>query len=113
MWKMFAVTCLLMVATATVFAADNWPNWRGPTLNGVSTETGLPTTWSATENVAWKLPLPAYSGSTPIIWGERIFLSVATDSRSGSLELWAVDRTKPSVAWKKPIADGNHIERKQ
>ena len=112
MRKMFAVTCVLMVATATVFA-DNWPNWRGPTLNGVSTETGLPTTWSATENVAWKLPLPAYSGSTPIIWGERIFLSVATDSRSGSLELWAVDRTKPSVAWKRPIADGNHIERKQ
>jgi outer membrane protein assembly factor BamB len=73
----------------------------------------LPTTWSATQNVAWKLPLPAYSGSTPIIWGERIFLSVATDSRSGSLELWAVDRSKPSVAWKKPIAGGNHIERKQ
>ena len=112
MRKMFAVTCVLMVATATVFA-DNWPNWRGPTLNGVSTETGLPTTWSATENVAWKLPLPAYSGSTPIIWGERIFLSVATSSNSGSLELWAVDRAKPSVAWKRPIAGGNHIERKQ
>jgi len=112
MRKMFAVTCVSMLATATLFAND-WPNWRGPTLNGVSAETGLPTTWSATENVAWKLPLPAYSGSTPIIWGDRIFLSVATDSRSGSLELWAVDRTKPEVLWKRPIADGNHIERKQ
>jgi outer membrane protein assembly factor BamB len=112
MRNLFAVLCVCLVAPVTVFA-DNWPTWRGPTLNGVSTETGLPTTWSATENVAWKLPLPAYSGSTPIIWGERIFLSVATDSRSGSLELWAVDRTKPSVAWKRPIAGGNHIERKQ
>ena len=112
MRSLFAVLCVCLVATVTVFA-DNWPTWRGPTLNGVSTETGLPTTWSATNNVAWKLPLPAYSGSTPIIWGERIFLSVATDSRSGSLELWAVDRSKPAIAWKKPIAGGNHIERKQ
>jgi outer membrane protein assembly factor BamB len=110
--KSFAVLCVCLVASVTLFA-DNWPNWRGPTLNGVSAETGLPTTWSPTQNVAWKLPLPAYSGSTPIIWGERIFLSVATDSRSGSLELWAVDRSKPTVAWKKPIATGNHIERKQ
>ena len=112
MKSLFAVLCVCLVTTATLLA-DNWPNWRGPTLNGVSAETGLPTTWSATQNVAWKLPLPAYSGSTPIIWGERIFLSVATDSRSGDLELWAVDRSKPSVAWKKPIAGGNHIERKQ
>src|SRR5262245_13959472 len=113
MRKLFWVTCALMAATTTIFAADNWPNWRGPTLNGVSAETGLPTTWSATQNVAWKLPLPAYSGSTPIIWGERIFLSVATDSRSGSLELWAIDRTKPTIPWKTPIGGGNHIERKQ
>ena len=112
MKKLFAVLSVCLVGGATLFA-DNWPNWRGPTLNGVSPETGLPTTWSATDNVAWKLPLPAYSGSTPIIWGERIFLSVATDSRSGDLELWAVDRSKPTVAWKRPIAGGNHIERKQ
>jgi outer membrane protein assembly factor BamB len=112
MKKSFAVLCVCLAASVTLFA-DNWPTWRGPTMNGVSTETGLPTTWSPTQNVAWKLPLPAYSGSTPIIWGERIFLSVATDSRSGSLELWAVDRSKPTIAWKKPIAAGNHIERKQ
>ena len=112
MRKLIAVTGVLMMAGATLLA-DNWPNWRGPALNGVSTETGLPTKWSATENIAWKLPLPAYSGSTPIIWGERIFLSVATDSRTGDLELWAIDRTGPTVAWKRPIAGGNHIERKQ
>src|SRR5688500_5168546 len=95
MRKLIAVTGVLMLAGATLLA-DNWPNWRGPTLN-----------------VAWKLPLPAYSGSTPIIWGERIFLSVATGSKSGNLELWAIDRSKPTVAWKRPIAGGNHIERKQ
>jgi outer membrane protein assembly factor BamB len=61
----------------------------------------------------WKLPLPAYSGSTPIIWGDRIFLNVATAANSGTLELWAIDRSTKSVAWKRPIAGGNHSERKQ
>src|SRR5262245_33491633 len=44
------------------------------------------------ENVAWKIPLPAYSGSTPIVWGDMIFLNVATGANTGQLELWAIDR---------------------
>ena len=96
MRKLLTATCVLLVASATVVSA-NWPNWRGPTLNGVSTETGLPSTWSPTQNVAWKLPLPAFSGSTPIIWGDRVFLNVATARDTGALELWAIDRTKRCI----------------
>ena len=66
-----------------------------------------------TQNVAWKLPLPAYSGSTPIIWGNTIFLNMATAANTGALELWAVDRAQQTVLWKRPIADENHMERKQ
>jgi outer membrane protein assembly factor BamB len=66
-----------------------------------------------TKNVAWKLQLPAYSGSTPIIWGETIFLNVATGTNTGELELWAIDRNKPAVLWKRPIAGGNNMQRKQ
>jgi outer membrane protein assembly factor BamB len=66
-----------------------------------------------TTNVAWRLALPAYSGSTPIIWGDTIFLNVATGANTGTLELWAVDRQKQAVAWKRPLADTNHMERKQ
>jgi outer membrane protein assembly factor BamB len=66
-----------------------------------------------TRNVAWTLRLPAYSGSTPIIWGDTIFLNVATAANTGALELWAVDRRTRSVAWKRPLADTNHMERKQ
>ena len=66
-----------------------------------------------TKNVAWKIPLPAYSGSTPIISGGMIFLNVATAPNTGALELWAVDRRKQAVAWKRPLADTNHMERKQ
>ena len=67
----------------------------------------------ATKNVSWKLPLPAYSGSTPIIWGDTIFLNVATGTNTGVLELWAIDRNKQAVNWKRPLADSNHMERKQ
>jgi outer membrane protein assembly factor BamB len=64
-------------------------------------------------NIAWKLRLPAYSGSTPIIWGDTIFLNVATGTNTGELELWAVDRRTQSVSWKRQIAPTNHMERKQ
>src|SRR5215203_1426359 len=66
-----------------------------------------------TKGIAWKLPLPAFSGSTPIIWGETIFLNVATGTNTGDLELWAIDRTKQSVTWKRPLAAGNNMQRKQ
>ncbi len=92
---------------------ENWPQWRGPALNGVSAERGLPRTWSATEQIAWKLPMPSRSGATPIVWGDRIFLNVATAEFTGALELWAVDRTKRAVVWKKPLGGGNKQGRKQ
>jgi len=113
MRKLLPLVCLSILAASTTLLADNWPHWRGPTHDGVSKETGLPIKWSATEGVAWKMPLPAYSGSTPIIWGDTIFLNMATANGTGDLELWAVDRNKQEVSWKRPIAGGNHIERKQ
>src|SRR4029453_17628381 len=97
-------------------SAENWPQWRGPSLNGLSAEKNLPVRWSKTENITWKLPLPAWSGSTPIVWGDRIFLSVADDLRhreGENLFLWSIDRTKGTVLWKRPLGGGNHQERKQ
>ncbi len=66
-----------------------------------------------TKGIAWKLPLPAYSGSTPIIWGDTIFLNVATGSNTGVVELWSIDRNKQAVNWKRQLTDSNHMERKQ
>jgi outer membrane protein assembly factor BamB len=90
--------------------AENWPAWRGPSANGVSRETNLPVKWSKTENIAWRLALPEWSGSTAIIWGERIFLNVAQGTE---LYLWCVDRTKGEPLWKKHLSGNNHRERKQ
>jgi len=102
--------------TIQTLQAENWPQWRGPALNGVSSEKNLPIKWSQTENIAWKLALPAWSGSTPIIWGDRIFLNVADDLKvknGDNLHLWCVDRVKGTVLWQRPIGGGNHQERKQ
>ncbi len=100
----------LLTTFATGLAADNWPAWRGPTRDGVSTETDLPIRWGPDENIAWKLQMPAWSGSTPIIWGERIFLNVADGQ---DLWLWSLDRAKGDLLWKQHLSGGDHKERKQ
>ncbi len=66
---------LLLASASRRRAADNWPQWRGPVGDGVSHETHLPTQWSATDNIAWKLTLPGSGGSTPAVWGDRVFVT--------------------------------------
>jgi outer membrane protein assembly factor BamB len=105
-----AVCAAVILAGATLSA--NWPAWRGPTRDGVSTETSLPLKWSQSENIAWKLPLPQWSGATPIIWDDTIFLNVA-EADGNHLSLWAVERSSGKPKWKRPLGGGNHRERKQ
>ncbi|HXG64553.1 MAG TPA: PQQ-binding-like beta-propeller repeat protein [Blastocatellia bacterium] len=105
---LFAPAIILLAIT--IGLAENWPQWRGPNLNGVSNEKNLPLKWSAEENVTWKLAMPSWSGSTPIIWGERIFLNVADGD---NLFLWCVDRNAGKLLWSKPLGGGNVRMRKQ
>jgi hypothetical protein len=100
---------ILLAALPGLVMAGNWPQWRGPMANGLSEETNLPTKWTTTENITWKLPLPGLSGSTPIVWGNHIFLNVA---EGGSLFLWAVDREKGAALWKQHLGDGDNKQRK-
>jgi outer membrane protein assembly factor BamB len=165
--RKFVLTLALVITAAGIdLLAQNWPHWRGPNNDGISTEKNLPDTWSATcagtadfaspspavggpsaetadqpppgagqrkpntnfegrpivptvcanietKNVAWRLPLPAFSGSTPIIWGNTVFLNVATGTNTGELELWAIDRDKQAVIWKRQLIDANQMQRKQ
>src|SRR5262245_20067896 len=59
---------LLTLALTGAALADNWPAWRGRRGDGHSTETTAPLRWSRTENVRWKVPLPADGNSTPVVW---------------------------------------------
>ena len=91
--------------------AENWPNWRGPTRDGISAETNLPVEWDTEQNIAWKRAMPAWSGSTPVIWNELIFINVAVDD--DNLELWCLDRNTGETQWARPLSDGNRRLRKQ
>src|SRR5215207_10150187 len=108
--KLLAFVCTIMVASAGAARGGNWPQWRGPHLNGTSDERNLPVKWTAEENVAWKLPLPGLSGSTPIVWNERVFLNVA---EGDDLFLWCVDRRQGKPLWKQRFGGGNVKMRKQ
>ena len=66
---------VLPVLTAFEAAARNWPQWRGPSGAGVSSESGLPTTWGAGKNVAWRASLAGLGTSSPIVWGDTVFVT--------------------------------------
>ena len=120
---------------------ENWPQWRGPYQNGVSDAKNLPTTWSGSENIVWKTPLPAWSGGTPIIWGDKIFLTSPTKGASESaisspepqrerrgrrgrrggggrspggdeLLLICISRTDGEILWQRELDTGNQLHRK-
>ena len=105
----FVMGLLVAQGTATPPSTD-WPQWRGPEKTGVAVAKSLPATWSTTENVTWKLALPELSGSTPIVWNDRIFLNIGDGT---GLYLLCVDRRKGAELWKKHLGSGNARVNKQ
>ena len=98
--------CLGAAALVTApLRAENWPQWRGPYLNGSTTEKGLPTQWSKTEGVAWVAPLPGVSGATPAVWEDSIFLSSADPQKN--LLLICLNRKDGKVRLQKTVASGD------
>jgi outer membrane protein assembly factor BamB len=100
----------LLAQGHAVAQSGNWPQWRGPDATGVTTAKGLPERWSPTENIAWKLAMPDRSGSTPIVWGDRVFLNVGDGP---AIYLLCVDRAKGVELWKQPLGSGNTRINKQ
>src|SRR5918992_2671758 len=109
--RLTALILTVLISTTGLISA-NWPAWRGPAGDGVSPERNLPVKWSPSENIAWKLQLPQWSGATPIIWGDTIFLNVA-EADGDQLSLWAVSRGKGEVMWKRTLSTGNNKQQKQ
>src|SRR6185503_8548359 len=93
-------TIILLLFCATLsLRAENWPQWRGPRLDGTSTEKAVPTTWSASENVVWKTPLPGTGHASPIVWGDRVF-AVAADENTNERLLLCLDRNDGRLLWR-------------
>ena len=95
-------TLVTVVVISIPASAGNWPAWRGPTATGISNETGLPTTWSGSDNIDWKVPLPEPGNSTPIIWGDRLFLTQSVDGGKRRA-LMAFNRHTGAVEWQQEV----------
>lgn len=95
----------LMLASSIAFQlrAENWPGWRGPKGDGHTTEQNLPVRWSATENVLWKIPVAGSGHSSPIVWGETVFVTTCY-SDVQSRRLLKIDRETGKVLWDREIA---------
>jgi outer membrane protein assembly factor BamB len=70
----FLIPCIFSISL--VAADDDWPYWRGPNKDGMA-RGDAPLSWSDTKNVAWRVPIPGRGFSSPVIWGDRIFLTTA------------------------------------
>lgn len=123
--------CVLIIALLLllrVARSDNWPEWRGSAGTGISAEKDLPLNWSNSKNVVWKSPLPDRGNSTPIVWGDRVFVTQGTESdhrrtlmcfsRADGKLLWqsgvTYTRREPTNAENpycsgSPATDGTHV----
>lgn len=92
---------LMLFLSAAIAHADNWPAWRGPTGQGFCTEKNLPLTWSA-RDARWKVALEHQGNSTPVIWGDRIFLTQA--NKGGTIRsLLCFARADGKKLWQKDV----------
>ncbi|MFA5190641.1 MAG: PQQ-binding-like beta-propeller repeat protein [Verrucomicrobiia bacterium] len=93
------------VLATTVFASE-WPCWRGPQLDGVSDETNIPTRWSSgtngTQNIAWKVAIPGTGHSSPIIWGDRVFVTTYVPDGDKRM-LLCLDRRSGKTLWERTV----------
>jgi len=117
----------LLLTLLAVGADANWPHFRGPHYNGVSDAISTPTTFSPEKNVKWVADLPGESASTPVVWGEHIFVSMQRDKDRRLLAI-CLDRGTGKVKWEtecgrgekknaygnntaspSPVTDGKHV----
>jgi len=83
----FGIVLIVGIVLAVLFSGlsagaasgTNWPAWRGPSGQGISEEKNLPKEWSATKNIKWKTPIAGRGHSSPIVWGNKIFLTTAIE----------------------------------
>ncbi len=101
------LSAAIVLLTPGAAPADDWPHWRGPDRDGVSKETGIASEWGPEKNIVWKLRMPGMGGSTPIVWGDRLFL---TSTDGGDVVLLCAG-TDGKERWKRKFGSGTRIIR--
>ena len=93
---------VLFFFVAGLIRAENWPGWRGPSGDGVSAGEGIPTKWSSTENIAWKIAVPGEGHSSPIVWGDKVFLTSSLTEKNKRI-LLCIDRLSGQTVWQRDV----------
>src|SRR5438128_2698311 len=99
--------------TGAASAGDSpaaWAHWRGPSYQGYSSDTRVPLTWSDTQNLIWKTPLPGQGNSTPIVWGERLFLT-ASSAKGAQRWIFCLRASDGKPLWQYAIPVVSPIEK--
>lgn len=101
------IGCALLARPAS--PTENWPEFRGPNGDGHSRATGLPLTWSETQNVTWKTPIHGRGWSTPVVWGDQVWLTTATED-GREMFVVCVDRRSGKVLLDRRLFQNAHPE---
>ena len=96
---LFGLLCSFMGNSEA--SAENWPDWRGPSHNGNSGETGLPVKWGEDSGIVWKCSLPQWGNSTPVIWEDAIFLTCHVNDQQ--LQLLKIDKASGKIQWNRQV----------
>jgi outer membrane protein assembly factor BamB len=104
--KRFVISVVFGLAVACSLRAEDWPCWRGPRGDGTSSEKNVPIQWNAadgkSENIAWKVATPGYGHSSPIVLGERIFLTACIEAENRRV-LLCYDRATGKPLWQRDV----------
>lgn len=95
---------LTLLLGARLVEAENWPGWRGPRGDGSSLEENPPVAWKLPEDLAWKAPVPGQGHSSPVVWGDRVFLTTAIPETQARL-LLCFDRGTGALLWKQTVVE--------
>ena len=93
---------VLFFFVAGLIRAENWPGWRGPSGDGISAGKGIPTKWSNTENIAWRIAVPGEGHSSPIVWGDKVFLTSSLTEKNKRI-LLCIDRLSGQTVWQRDV----------
>lgn len=91
---------VITLLTPLLARAEDWPQFRGPTGQGISTAKNVPVEWDATKNVAWKTPIPGRAWSSPVLVGGKLYLTTATGEKSSTvLRALCLDAESGKILW--------------
>ena len=103
-FALLVLNLLLVARSSAALGAENWPGWRGPRGDGTSEETNVPEKWNGEtgENIAWKVPVPGTGHSSPIVWGDRVFVATCLEDKNERV-LLCLDRLSGKPLWQKTV----------